>query len=108
MFIAHLFDGQDLKATIRSFHRGMDQQALVHPYSEYDSVMKRLVLSEKKKRFVLSGCLDGSEGEGLPLSQAMILESWDHVLHSALCMEPASPSACVSAFLSLCLSGINK
>ncbi|CAD7671587.1 unnamed protein product [Nyctereutes procyonoides] len=34
----------------------------------------------------------------------MILETLDRVPHWALCMEPASPSACVSASLSLSLS----
>ena len=39
-----------------------------------------------------------------PLAQGVILESWDRVPHGAPCMEPASPSACVSASLSLCVS----
>ena len=40
------------------------------------------------------------------LAQGVILETWDRVPRRAPCMEPASPSACVSAslFLSLCLS----
>ena len=42
----------------------------------------------------------------LPLAQVMILGSWDRVLHQALCEEPASPSACVSA--SLCVSLVSK
>ena len=43
----------------------------------------------------------------VPLSaQGVILETWDRVPGLAPCMEPASPSACVSASLSLflCLS----
>ena len=40
--------------------------------------------------------------ERLPLVQGVILESWDRVPHGASCMEPASPSACVSA--SVCVS----
>ena len=39
----------------------------------------------------------------LPLAQSVILESWDRVPHRAPCMGPASPSACVSASLSLSL-----
>ena len=39
-----------------------------------------------------------------PSAQGMILETWDRVLRQASCMEPASPSACVSASLSLSLS----
>ena len=37
-----------------------------------------------------------------PLAQGVILEIWDRVQHQAPCMEPAFPSACVSA--SLCVS----
>ena len=49
------------------------------------------------------GRLSGSAVECLPLAQGVILESWDRVSHQAPCMDPASPSACVSAFLSLSL-----
>ena len=37
------------------------------------------------------------------LAQGVIPGSWDQVPHRAPCMEPASPSACVSASLSLSL-----
>ena len=50
--------------------------------------------------------LGGSVVEHLPSSQSVIPGSWDQVLHQAPCMEPASPSACVSAPLSVSL--INK
>ena len=47
-----------------------------------------------------------------PPAQGLILETQDRVPHQAPCMEPASPSACVSASLSfsLCVSheSINK
>ena len=39
-----------------------------------------------------------------PSAQGVILETWDRVPRRAPCMEPASPSACVSAILSLSLS----
>ena len=39
-----------------------------------------------------------------PAAQGMILETLDRVPHRALCMMPASPSACVSASLSLYVS----
>ena len=48
------------------------------------------------------GHLGGSVVEHLPLAQGVILESWDRVPHQAPWMEPASPSACVSA--SLCVT----
>ena len=54
------------------------------------------------------GHLGGSGVKRLPLAQGMILESQDQVPHWAPCMEPASPSTCVSASLSLCLPWINK
>ena len=37
----------------------------------------------------------------LPLAQGVILETWDGVPRQAPCREHASPSACVSASLSL-------
>ena len=52
----------------------------------------------------MQGHLGGSVDERLPLAQDVILESWDQVLHPAPRREPASPSACVSDSLSLCLS----
>ena len=39
-----------------------------------------------------------------PSTQDLILETWDRVPCPAPFMEPASPSACVSASLSLCVS----
>ena len=49
------------------------------------------------------GCLGGSAVEHLPSAQGMISESWDQVPHRAPCEKPASPSACVSASLSVSL-----
>ena len=43
----------------------------------------------------------GSMVEHLPSAQGVIPGSWDRVPRQAPCMEPASPSACVSASLSL-------
>ena len=37
-------------------------------------------------------------------ARGVILETQDRVPHRAPCMEPASPSACVSASLSVCVS----
>ena len=61
---------------------------------EYYSAIKNEILE----------CLGGSVVGHLPLAQGMILEFRDQVPHQAPCMEPASPSACVSAPLSLSLS----
>ena len=46
----------------------------------------------------------GSGVERLSLAQGMILGSQDQIPHQAPCMEPASPSACISLSLSFCLS----
>ena len=50
------------------------------------------------------GHLTASVAECLPLAQVLIPGSRDQVPHWAPCMEPASPSACVSASLSLSLT----
>ena len=47
------------------------------------------------------GHLGGSAVEHLPLAQGVILDSQVRVPHQALCMQPASLSACVSASISL-------
>ena len=49
------------------------------------------------------GCLSGLV---TPLAQSVILETRDRVPRQVPCMEPASPSACVS--VSLCVSRINE
>ena len=63
---------------------------------------------KKKKKETSTGHLGGSVIEHLPLAQVVIPGSWDQVPHRAPCMEPASPSAYVSASLSVCLLGLNK
>ena len=47
------------------------------------------------------GRLGGSVVERLPSAQGVILGSRDRVLHQVPCRAPASPSACVSASLSV-------
>ena len=51
-----------------------------------------------------SGQPQWPSGLALPLAQGVILETWDRVPHWAPCVEPASPSVCVSASLSLSVS----
>ena len=61
---------------------------------------------ELLKNYHLKKCLghlSGSVAEHLPLAQIMILGFWDRVPHQASRREPASPSACVSASLSVFL-----
>ena len=58
-------------------------------------------LSIKKIRAGQSWWLNGLV---LPLVQGVILEIQDGVPHGAPCVEPASPSACVSASLCVCVS----
>ena len=50
------------------------------------------------------GHLGGSVDEHLPLAQGMTPGSQDRVPRRAPCMEPASPSACVSASVYVCPS----
>ena len=59
----------------------------------------------KKKYYGQPGWLSGLVQ---PSAQGLILETQDQVPHRAPCMEPASPSACVSAPLSLSVSLMNK
>ena len=47
-------------------------------------------------------------GLTLPSAQGVILETRDQGPHRAPCMEPASPSPCVSASLTLSVSLMNK
>ena len=56
----------------------------------------------------LVGHLGGSVVEHVPLALVVIQGSWDGVLHQAPCIEPASPSACVSASLYVSHVFINK
>ena len=57
---------------------------------------------------LILGHLGGSVVDYLTLPQVMILGSWDQVPHQALCMEPASPSACVSASVCVYVSLMNE
>ena len=61
------------------------------------------VLQLKNFLIFLKGLLGGSVIDHLPSVQGVILESWDQVPHQAPHRELASPSAYVSASLSLSL-----
>ena len=60
---------------------------------------------KKNTRLGIPGWLSGLVP---PSARGLILETWDRVPRQAPCMEPASPSACVSASLSLSVTIINK
>ena len=59
---------------------------------------------ERGKKSEEPGALGGSAAGRLPSAQGVTLGSQDRVRHRAPCREPASPSAFVSASLSLCLT----
>ena len=61
-------------------------------------------IGKKELKSIAKGGLGGSAVERLPSAQGVILESQNQVPHQAPYMEPVSPSACVSASLSVCLS----
>ena len=72
------------------------------PYLLY---VQRPGLSSKKTALKnkLGGCLGGSAVEHLPSAQGVTPGSWDRVPHRAPHRESASPSACVSPSLCVCL-----
>ena len=68
-----------------------------------------LILQRRQmERTRIRGSLGGSAVWRLPLAQGVILESRDRVPRRAPGMEPASPSSCVSASLSIYMSIINN
>ena len=67
-------------------------------------VMVNFTGQNREQKDSLKGRLGGSAVEHWPLAQGVIPGSWDQVPHWASCVEPASPSACVSAPPPLCLS----
>ena len=71
--------------------------------SEKNSIGPGIWVLGSNKKTTFWGISGGSAVWHLPLTQGMILESQDQVPHRAPCMEPASPSPCVSASLSMSL-----
>ena len=69
--------------------------------TDFDFIVGRI---DNTQINMFEGPLGGSVVELLPSAQGVIPESWDPVLHLAPCENPASPSAYVSASLSMCLS----
>ena len=74
-----------------------------HEVENFPRIIERksTVVKKKNQKSSSKKCLGGSVVECLPLAQGVILESQDRVPHRALYGEPASPSACVSASVSL-------
>ena len=73
-------------------------------YSYYKVAREKNVIKK-----TLRGQPEWLSGLAPAFALGVILESWERGPHRAPCMEPASPSACVSASLSLsvCVS-MNK
>ena len=69
-------------------------------YSGQDKEGVKTFLALEKKKLGQPWWLSGLV---LPSAQGVILEARDRVPRQAPCMEPASPSACVSASLSFCV-----
>ena len=72
------------------------------------TIINTVCLSKIIYKIKVLGHLGGWAVEHLPLAQVVIPGSRDRVPHGAPCMEPASPSACVSASALLCVSLMNK
>ena len=72
--------------------------------SSLSSMSQLIPICLRFKKQVRHGEPRWLSGLVLPSAQGLILETWDQVPHQAACMETASPSACVSASLSLSLS----
>ena len=70
------------------------------PVTTIKDLYSRVILCDLEEEFRRH--LGGSAVKCLPLTQGMILESQDGVMHQAPCVAPASPSAYISA--SLCVS----
>ena len=63
--------------------------------------MVELTVANRMRAFL--GHLGGSVVEPLPSALVVIPGSWDQVLYRVPCRDPASPSAYVSALLSVSL-----
>ena len=71
---------------------------------EYKEIQNLLILLFSEGSFnycfiAIKVCIRAAH-MALPSAQGVILETWDRV-HQAPCMESASPSACISASLSV-------
>ena len=83
-------------------HTGREEH-LSFPVKE-DTVSSKVVHCAnifKKMNWRVAGWLSGL---ALPSTHGLILETRDRVPRQAPCMEPASPSSCVSASLTLSMS----
>ena len=97
------FNQDDVCPTLRAEKR----QGAEHPWRAQKQRSSRAVFHDRSSRPGQRGWLSGLAP---PTAQGVILETRDRVRRRAPCMEPASPSACASASLSLSLSHewINK
>ena len=74
--------------------------------SSYQILLETIYYATALRNVFVGGSLGGSAVWRLPLAQGAIPESRDRVPRQAPGMEPASPSSCVSASLSMSI--INK
>ena len=81
-------------------------KGMAHELKEFWTPAMNLIRLIAKFNYKILGRLGGSAVKHLPSAQGVILKSRDRVLHQAPCREPVSPSACVSASLSV--SPMNK
>ena len=66
-------------------------------------VVNGILFVRHRFEMTFEGHLGGLTVVRLPLAQGVIPGVWDRVVHWAPCTEPASPSACVTASLSVSL-----
>ena len=87
--------------------KGLQLEKVLYQNNFYHVKQGKRVFQSKLKIWY-QGRLGGSVVECLPSAQDVIPDSRHQVPYPAPCMQPASPSACVSAPLCVCVSLMNK
>ena len=100
-----------LNASSRQLRLQMEESRPGYLFPRTTSITNEISVLEKSLtslELTFLGHLGGSVVKSLPSAQGVIPESWDRVPRWGPCMEPASPSACVSASFSACVCLMNK